>query len=125
MFETIFTLITIVLWAAAIFLFGGGLFLCFSNLFKGKGWEKFWAIVAMILGVIVFNRLYAWLDSIVWCLILTGMVIAFVADIGSNKLQPAPVKEKGPSLTDAIVDTYCEYELTKAAVKDAIRESKE
>lgn len=124
MFETIGNLFTIAIWAVAIFLFGGGLFLCGMHLFTGNGWEKLWSVVAIILGVIVFTRLYAWLDSVVWCLMLTGIVLGVVGNLGSKETEP-PQKEKKYDLTDAILDTACEYELTKAAVKDAIRESKD
>ena len=121
MFEIIGNLVTITIWAAAIFLFGGGLILCGVNLFTGKGWRKFWAVVALILGVIAFNKLYAWLDSIVWCLLLTGVVLCVVGNLADEPQNP-PEKEKKYGLTDAILDTYCEYELQKQATKDAIRE---
>lgn len=122
MFETIGTVITIIFWAVAIFLFGGGLILCGVNLFKGNSWQKFWAIVAIILGVIAFTKLYAWLDSIVWCLILTGIVLGVVGNLGSNEPQNAPQKEKKYGLGDALVDAYVEQQVIKEATKEAIRE---
>lgn len=122
MFETIGNLITIVIWAVAIFLFGGGLFLCGMNLFTGNGWQKFWAVVAIILGVIAFTKLYAWLDSVVWCLLLTGIVLGVIGNLGSNEQQSAPQKEKKYGLGDALVDAYVEQEVIKEATKKAIRE---
>lgn len=91
------TLITIVLWGIAILLFGGGLFLCGMNLFTGNGWEKFWAVVAVILGVVVFTKLYAWLDSLVWCLMLTGIELGVVGMAGSNNGEKTQEKESKPS----------------------------
>ena len=122
MFETIGNLITIVIWAVAIFLFGGGLFLCGMNLFTGNGWQKFWAVVAIILGVIAFTKLYAWLDSVVWCLILTGIVLGVIGNLGSSEQQNAPQKEKKYGFGNALVDAYVEQEVIKEATKKAIRE---
>lgn len=126
MFETIGTLITIVIWAAAIFLFGGGLFLCGMNLFTGNGWQKFWAIVAIILGVIAFTKLDAWLDSIVWCLLLTGIVLGVIGNLGSNEPQETTVKEpKGPGVIETLADQYIKDQRDIAIVEEAIRRSKD
>ena len=126
MFETIGTLITIVIWGAAIFLFGGGLFLCGMNLFTGNGWQKFWAIVAIILGVIAFTKLYAWLDSIVWCLLLTGIVLGVIGNLGSNEPQETTVKEpKGPGVIETLADQYIKDQRDIAIVEEAIRRSKD
>lgn len=122
MFATIGNLITIVIWVVAIFLFGGGLFLCGMNLFTGNGWQRLWAVVAIILGVIAFTKLYAWLDSVVWCLLLTGIVLGVVGNVGSNEPQSAPRKEKKYGFGDALVDAYVEQEVIKEATKKAIRE---
>lgn len=126
MFETIGTLITIVIWAAAIFLFGGGLFICGMNLFTGNGWQKFWAIAAIILGVIAFTKLYAWLDSIVWCLLLTGIVLGVIGNLGSNEPQENTVKEpKGPGVIETLADQYIKDQRDIAIVEEAIRRSKD
>ena len=126
MFETIGTLITIVIWAAAIFLFGGGLFLCGMNLFTGNGWQKFWAIVAIILGIIAFTKLYGWLDSIVWCLLLTGIVLGVIGNLGSNEPQETTVKEpKGPGVIETLADQYIKDQRDIAIVEEAIRRSKD
>lgn len=122
MFEAIENLITIVLWVLAILLFGGGLFLCGMNLFTGNGWQKFWAVAAIILGIIAFTKLYDWLNSLVWCLILTGIVLVVVGNISSDGSQNAPRKEKKYGLGDALVDAYVEQEVIKEATKKAIRE---
>ncbi len=122
MFETIGTIITIAIWAVAIFLFGGGLFICGMNLLKGNGWKKFWAVIAIILGIITFTKLYAWLDSLVWCFLLTGVVLELVGNAGSNETQNVPQKEKKYGFSDALVDAYVEQEVIKEATKKAIRE---
>ena len=125
MFETIGTLITIAIWAVAIFLFGGGLFLCGMNLFTGNGWQKFWAIVAIVLGVIAFTKLYAWLDSVVWCLILTGGVLGVVGNLGSNEQQNAPKEERrGPGVIETLADQAIKDQRDIAIVEEAIRRSK-
>lgn len=126
MFESIGTLITIIFWAIAIFLFGGGLFLCGMNLFKGNGWQKFWAVVAVILGVIAFVKLCDWLDSIVWCLILTGIVLGVVGNLGSNEPQSTTMKEtRKPGVIETLADQYIQDQRDIAIVEEAIRRSKE
>lgn len=126
MFETIGKLITIALWAAAIFLFGGGIILCGSNLFKGNGWQKFWAIVAIVLGVVAFTKLYAWLDSIVWCLMLTGIVLCTIGNLGSNEPQETTTKApKGPGVIETLADQMAQDQRDIAIVEEAIRRSKE
>lgn len=120
------TLITIVLWGVTILLFGGGLFLCGMNLFTGNGWEKFWAVVAVILGVVVFTKLYAWLDSLVWCLMLTGIELGVVGMAGSNKSQNTTKKEeKGPGILETLADQAIQDQRDIAIVQEAIRREKE
>lgn len=126
MFETIGNLITIAIWAVAIFLFGGGLFLCGMNLFTGNGWKKFWAIAAIILGVIAFIKLYAWLDSAVWCLLLTGIVLGVIGNLGSNEPQETTTKApKGPGIIETLADQAIKDQRDIAIVEEAIRRSKE
>jgi len=126
MFETIGKLITFAFWAAAIFLFVGGIICCIKQIFSGSGFEKFLAILAIGLSVFAFIRVYAWLDSILWSMLISGIILSTLGLGGSGEeTDKAPRTRSGPSVADAIIDTYCEYELTKAAVKDAIRESKE
>ena len=124
MFETIGNLFTICFWAVTLFLFLGGIITCIANFLSGDGGKIFWAVVAIILAIFVFFLVYDWLDSIAWCLLVTGMVLVFVANIGSDETESTPTRKQEYGLSDAILDTYCEYELTKAAVKDAIKESK-
>ncbi len=125
MFEAIGTLITIVIWLVAIFLFGGGLLICIGNLIGGGGFEKFMAVLGIILGIVAFSCIYSWFESIVWCLMGSGIVLGLIGNAGSDSEEKAPKKEEKYGFGKALVDTYCEYELTKAAVKDAIKESKE
>lgn len=125
MIETIGKLITIALWAAAIFLFGGGIILCGSNLFKGNGWQKFWAIVAIVLAVVAFTKLYAWLDSIVWCLMLTGIVLCVIGNLGSNEPQTTKTeKPKQPGVIETLVDQAVQDQRDIAIVEEALRRSK-
>lgn len=123
MFETIETLLTIAIWAVAILMFVGGILCCIGNLINGRIWRKILSAIAIGLGIYVFSFLYSRLSSIVWCLLASGMVLTLVSEAGSDRWQNTPQKKRG--FIDAFVDTYCEYELTKAAVKDAIKESKE
>lgn len=125
MFETIETLFTIVIWVVAIFFFGGGLLFCIDNLIHGSGWRKFLTVIAVILGIFVFTRVYAWCKSIVWSLAASGMVLAFVSEAGSGRLQNAPEKKKKYGFTDALVDAYVEEKVIEEAVENAIRKSKE
>lgn len=125
MFETIGTLITIALWGAAIFLFGGGIILCGVNLFKGNGWQRFWAIVAIILAIIVFTKLYNWLDSLVWCLFLTGGVLCLVGNAADDQ-QTTPAKEpREPGFIERLADQAAQDQRDIAIVEEAIRRSKE
>lgn len=122
MFETIGTLITIVIWAVAIFLVGGALLFCFDNLIHGSGGRKFLTVIAIILGVYIFSRVYDWCGSVVWSLIISSIVLATVAEAGSGRLKKAPRKEKKYGFGDALVDAYVEQEVIKEATKKAIRE---
>ena len=125
MFETIGNLITIVIWIVAIFLFGGGLFICGMNLFTGSGWEKFWAVVAIILGIIVFTKFYAWLESVVWCLMGSGIVLGLVGNVvADSKEEPAPQKQKEPGFIRQLTGRILEDEREIAIIEEAIRRSK-
>ena len=125
MFETIGNLITIVIWAAAIFFFGGGILLCGLNLFTGNGWQRFWAVVAIILGVIAFIKLYAWLDSVVWCLLLTGIVLVLVGNFGSDEQKETTTQvPKGPGVLETLADQYIKDQRDIAIAEEAIRRSK-
>lgn len=123
MFDTLITLITIAIWAVAIFLFVGGIILCVGDLISGNGWKKLKAAIAILLGIYVFYKMYIWLDSMVWCFLGAGFVLGLISEIGSG--EQAPQKEKKYGFGDAYLDAYCEYELQKQATKDAIRELEE
>lgn len=127
MFETIGTLFTIAVWAIAIFLFAGGIIICIANIISGDGLEKVLAVIALILGAYTFFRVYEWLDSIVWCLLATGLVTGLVSGAFSgHEEHPSGSKEPGliDTFTGGLVEGYTQYEITKQAVKDANRESK-
>lgn len=125
MFETIGTLFTIVIWAIAIFLFLGGIFICIGNLKDGTGGEKALAVIAIILGVIAFVCMYAWFESIVWCMAASGLVLCMVGNAFSDegrKTSSAP----GPksNLAGEIIDEVIKYERDVAVVEEGIRRSK-
>lgn len=121
MFETIGTLFTIGFWVVAIFLFLGGIFLCVGNLIHGNGLEKIMAGIALILGVVTFFLMYDWAGSVAWCLLTSGLVFGFVAGLFSDKGEKPQTEEKY-GFPEAYLDSYCEYQLTKQATKDAIKE---
>lgn len=115
-------MVTFIIWSIVIIIFGGGIFLCIANLVSGSGGEKAQSVIAIILGIITFSIVYKWFESIGWCLFFSGAVIGLVS-LG-DKGEPAGGRSSktGPTFTEALVDTYCEYELQKQATKDAIRE---
>lgn len=104
--------------------------LCWIAMFTDKNpWHIFLGVISAIIAIIVFTRVYAWLESIGFAIFAAGVVLCFFGSTCSNtpsssggSSKPA---EKGNTFGGAVMDTLCEYELTKAAVKDAIRESKE
>jgi len=116
-------MVTFIIWAIVLVIFGGGVFICGKNLFSGTGGEKARSVIAIILGIITFSVVYGWFESIGWCLFFSGLVVGLVSiggegATGGGGWKPNP----GPTFTEALVDTYCEYELQKQATKDAIRE---
>lgn len=125
MFETIGTLFTIVFWAIAIFLVGGGLLFCIDNLINGSGGRKLLTVIAIFLGIVAFIRIYAWCGSLVWSLILSGMVLAFVAEAGSGRLKDAPQKKKEPGIISTVTNEILEKKALEETIENAIRKSKE
>ena len=125
MFETIGTLLLIAFWTVTIFLTVGGVVLIVGKLTSPSGWDKFMAVIAMIAAAFTFFKTYEWLDSIPWSLLFTGCVVAIILGESTGTDRRPARREREYGLSDAIIDTYCEYELTKAAVKEAIRESKD
>lgn len=103
---------------------------CWIAMFTEKnGWHIFLGIIAVFAAVFVFTRVYAWFDSVGIAIFAAGVVLCVFGGAcsdtpssGGGSSKPA---ERDYTLGDAVMDTICEYELTKAAVKDAIRESKE
>lgn len=85
------------------------------------------AVIAIILGivsVVIVRHLGGgfWITTAVAGFFLSA---GFLGDGGGSSGSTSNTQvERGTTLTDAIVDTYCEYELAKAAAKDAIREEK-
>ena len=124
MFETIGTLFTIAFWAAAIFLFLGGIILCIGNLISGDGWDKFVSCIAAILGVIVFIRVYVWLESIAFCLLASGLVLGLVR-VPKPGEESTPQRERKYGISEAFLDAYIEEKVIEEAVTNAIRKSKE
>lgn len=119
MFETIANLITIAFWLAAITLFGFGLFGCGSKLFQGDGMDKFLAILGMFLGALAFYWVYTWLESILWCMIISGVILdgfAFGNTDTGERRNPNP----GP--IEVLTDELVQYQRDKEVVKNALRE---
>ncbi len=125
MFETIGTLFTIAMWAAAVFFFLSGIVVCICNFASGKGWEIFRGVVAVVLGIVVFWRMYTWLQSIVWCLLVTGIVLCIVTIDASEDTRKNVSKEKSYGIGQAFLDAYVEEKVIEEAVTNAIRKSKE
>lgn len=125
MFELIGNLITIAFWVVTLILFGGGIIMCIINLCSGTGWEKFCSILGVILGVATFICMYNWMENIPWCMLTSGLVLSLttIGLAGKDTSDPPP-RKSGPTIGEAYLESYCEYELTKAAVKDAIKESR-
>lgn len=121
-FNTVGVLLTIAFWAATIFLLVGGIFLCIANFISKDGWKITKAIIAIISGIFAFTKTSAWLESIPWGLFFTGCALCLILGESSDTGRKSSREEKEYSLSDAFVESYCEYSLTKAAVKDAIRE---
>lgn len=118
-------MVTFIIWAIVIVIFGGGVFICGMNLFSGTGGEKVRSIIAIILGIITFSVVYGWFESIGWCLFFSGLVVGLVS-LG-DKVEPARTREPGPigRFAEGYVEGYIQKEITKEAVKEAIRESKD
>jgi hypothetical protein len=124
MFEAIENLLTIVIWGAAILLFVGGVIVCIVKLVKGGIGSKSIAVVAAILGIVAFVKMYDWTEHIAWCMLASGFILCLFTGVLSDGEKNTLPKEPKYGLGDAILETYAEYELTKAAVKDAIEESR-
>lgn len=125
MFNLIGNLFTIGFWVVTILLLGVGLIASIGSLISGNTGEKVQAAIALILGVVAFACVYNWCESIPWCLLVTGIAVcAAMGLLKDDSPNGGRKKEKKYTFTDAYIDTYCEYELTKQAVKDAIKESK-
>lgn len=126
MFETIGKLFTIAFWGYAIFIFLCGAFMCVVNIFSSNGWKKFVSILAAIIGIYVFYRMYIWSGSIGWCLFVTGIVL-FIIRVPEPGEAAASTTQKEPKygLEQALVDTICEEMLIEEAVTNAIRKSKD
>lgn len=117
-------------WAVAIASFILGI-ICWIGMFiDTNGWIKFIGVITIIIGIVVFWRVYVWMESVGVCLFATGFLLGMIgAGANSNttadKGSSPRYTEKEYTVTNAILDTYCEYELMKEAAKSAIRESKE
>ena len=125
MFETIGNLFAICLWAAAIFGFLGGVIACIINIVRGNGWARFVSIMAAIIGTFVFFRMYAWCGSILWCLLVTGIVLAFVRVPEPGEAKSTPQSGSGYGIGQAFLDAYVEENVIEEAVTNALRKSKE
>lgn len=118
-------LLDVIGWAIAILIFVGGIVFLIGMFIDSSGWTKFMGVVAAVVGVVVFFVVYSWLDSIGVSLFATGAVLALFGGGKSVTESPTQSAERQYGVGDAVMDTLCEYELAKAAAKEAIRESKE
>lgn len=125
MFETIGILLTIFFWAAALLGFFGGIFLCFMNLKEGSAGDKIQAAIAVILGIIAFVYVYSWFESILWCMIISGVVFCSLGNPAENYDKNGKWKQPEnpqPSAGKIIIDEIIQYERDKEVVKNALRE---
>lgn len=121
MFETIGNLFTAGFWIVAIFLFVGSIIMCIVRLASGSGWEKFWAILGAVLGVIAFFKMYDWTGHIAWCMMATGIVCGFITALPDPE---PPQKEKEPGLLGQIANQIIEDEHDITKMEEAIRRSR-
>lgn len=121
-FNTVGILLTIAFWAVTVFLLVGGVFMCIECFTSKNGWKITKAIIAIIAGVFAFSKTSIWLESIPWGLFFAGCASCLVLGESPDTKRKSSRTEREQSIGDAFVDAYCEYSLTKAAVKDAIRE---
>lgn len=121
-FNTVGVLLTIAFWIATIFTLVSGVILCIEKFTSRNGWEILHAVIAIIIGVFVFSKTYEWIESIPWALLFTGCALSLVLGDDSDERKKSSQSNGQTSLTDAMVDYYCDYSKTKAAVKDALRE---
>lgn len=121
MFETIGNLFTTGFWIVAIFLFVGSIIMCIARLVSGSGWEKFWAILGAVLGVVAFIKMYDWTEHIAWCMMATGIVCGFITALPDPE---PPQKEKEPGLLGQIANQIIEDEHDIAKMEEAIRRSR-
>lgn len=121
-FNTVGVLLTIAFWVATIFLLVSGVILCIDKFISRNGWQILHAVIAIIIAAFVFAKTYEWSESIPWALLFTGCTISLVLGEDSDERKKSSQSNGQPSLADAMVDYYCDYSKTKAAVKDALRE---
>ncbi len=125
MFENIELIITIVVWVFAVFIFLGAIMCCIDNFISRDGWRIFRGILAVILGVTVFCKVYGWLESIPFCMMFGGGVAYFISGAGEKSAQEKPRTEKQYGLGQAFLDAYIEEKVIEEAVTNAIRKSKD
>ena len=101
-----------------------GLWGCIYNLFKGSGWEKFWSLLAIVLAVFAFIRVYDWLESIFWCMLVSGIVLCSVG-LPHDGSESRRKRDPGPSVGDVIITEMVQYQRDKEVVKNALREWEE
>ncbi len=100
------------------------------SMFTDKnGIHIFMGVIAAIVAVIIFSRVYDWLESIGFALFCTGAALCAFAGASSNTPSSgsgySKPQETGYTFGKALTETLSEYELAKAAAKDAYREMKE
>ena len=120
MFETIESILTIVIWGAAILLFVGGIIVSIAKLATGSVGSKIMAVVAIILGIVAFFKMYDWTEHVAWCMLGSGFVLClFTGVLSEGEDKP---KERG--FVGQVIDQVLEDEHDIAKMEEAIRRSK-
>lgn len=122
-------LIDVIGWVIAIAAVAVGVFCLIMTFKESNGWLKFCCVLFTALSVVVFFIVYNWLDSVCVALFVAGGILVLFSN-GADKNYIPETKQtsqegtKKYGLGKAMMDSYCEYELYKAAAKDAMREMK-
>lgn len=120
MFETIEKLLTIAIWGAAIIVFVGGIITCIAKIVSGGIGSKCMAVIAAVLGIVAFFKMYDWTEHIAWCMLGSGLVLClFTGVLSEGEDKP---KERG--FVGQVIDQIIEDEHDIAKMEEAIRRSK-
>ena len=130
MFETIEKLLTIAIWSAAIILFVGGIISCITKIVSEGIGSKCLAIIAIILGIVAFCKMYDWTGHIAWCMLGSGIVICLFTGVLTNGEEDTTRHEPPDpgvieTFTTAYIDGWAKQKIIEEAVEKGIRKSRE